>query len=411
MNAREEITTIIPDKQRDLSISNLQRPKSSSSKNSHVDRTLQLQRAIGNQAVQSLFESGVIQAKLNVGAPDDIYEQEGDRVAEQVMRMPEPALQTKPLTRHGLYIQRYTGNTASLQLTESDFLSMSAQTVETAGLSETIRIQRKEGETAKPAGSQPIKKLHPKLTKDVIPRIIELFSKSRASQTKTGKAVLAKMKELHKEDEIGLEDLPPGMGGLHRPGILSWGEYDIALDENSALFQIATKIVHETVHSLEIERHVLDDELAAFTFEAEYFSELKAKPPADVVFPKGSSLDDFLRLQAQNKAIDFLFPNYTEKLDVDWIKANIDNWGGLENREPLTKGAYLHVLLEDGGHRELIRKILNAPVKSPFDLRMMMQDAGNGDIDRGLYLLEKELGGDDHALFIIKQQLAPRKKR
>ncbi len=31
-----------------------------------------------------------IQAKLKIGAPNDKYEQEADRLAEQVMRMPEP---------------------------------------------------------------------------------------------------------------------------------------------------------------------------------------------------------------------------------------------------------------------------------------------------------------------------------
>jgi len=36
---------------------------------------------------------GVIQPKLTVGAPDDEYEQEADRVADQVMRMPDPAIQ------------------------------------------------------------------------------------------------------------------------------------------------------------------------------------------------------------------------------------------------------------------------------------------------------------------------------
>ncbi len=48
-----------------------------------------LQRSIGNQAVQRLFKSGHLQAKLNIGQPHDIYEQEADRVADQVMRMPE----------------------------------------------------------------------------------------------------------------------------------------------------------------------------------------------------------------------------------------------------------------------------------------------------------------------------------
>ncbi len=46
---------------------------------------LQLQRQIGNQAVTKL-----IQAKLKVGKPNDTYEQEADRVADTVMRMPDP---------------------------------------------------------------------------------------------------------------------------------------------------------------------------------------------------------------------------------------------------------------------------------------------------------------------------------
>ena len=39
--------------------------------------------------MQRLFHSGAIQAKLRVSQPNDLYEQEADRVAEQVMRMPD----------------------------------------------------------------------------------------------------------------------------------------------------------------------------------------------------------------------------------------------------------------------------------------------------------------------------------
>lgn len=44
-----------------------------------------------------------IQAKLKIGQPNDKYEQEADRVAEQVMRMPEPELQqsSQADTNHG----------------------------------------------------------------------------------------------------------------------------------------------------------------------------------------------------------------------------------------------------------------------------------------------------------------------
>jgi len=62
-----------------------------------------LQSVVGNQAVQRLMAegrlsvgSGVVQAKLTVGAPDDQYEQEADSVAQQVMTMPD-AVQRDPL--------------------------------------------------------------------------------------------------------------------------------------------------------------------------------------------------------------------------------------------------------------------------------------------------------------------------
>jgi len=54
---------------------------------------LRQQQVMGNQAVQRMLQTRIIQAKLAVSEPGDRYEQEADRVAEQVMRMPEPHLQ------------------------------------------------------------------------------------------------------------------------------------------------------------------------------------------------------------------------------------------------------------------------------------------------------------------------------
>jgi hypothetical protein len=68
---------------------------------------LALQQTHGNRYVQRVVAG--IQAKLKVGQPGDVYEREADRVADAVMRMPEPGvqrqvepegeetLQTKPL--------------------------------------------------------------------------------------------------------------------------------------------------------------------------------------------------------------------------------------------------------------------------------------------------------------------------
>ena len=72
--------------------------------NSSSDRLLHLKRTIGDQAVQRLVDSKnnnnagggfdfakiAIQPKLKVSQPKDEYEQEADKVAEHVMRMPVP---------------------------------------------------------------------------------------------------------------------------------------------------------------------------------------------------------------------------------------------------------------------------------------------------------------------------------
>jgi hypothetical protein len=68
------------------------------SNNTPVEQILHLQRSIGNRAVTRLIQSGAIQAKLTIGKPNDIYEQEADRVADQVMRMSEESLVSSHLT-------------------------------------------------------------------------------------------------------------------------------------------------------------------------------------------------------------------------------------------------------------------------------------------------------------------------
>ena len=54
----------------------------------HVHPLLHLQRAIGNQAVLRLLRSGRLQARRAISQPSDRYEEEADRMAAPVMRMP-----------------------------------------------------------------------------------------------------------------------------------------------------------------------------------------------------------------------------------------------------------------------------------------------------------------------------------
>lgn len=62
---------------------------------------LALQRGYGNRAV-----SGLVQTKLTVGAAGDQYEQEADRVAEQVMTMPAPGVSQQPAALRQPGVQR-----------------------------------------------------------------------------------------------------------------------------------------------------------------------------------------------------------------------------------------------------------------------------------------------------------------
>ena len=84
-----------PEIKKENQASRSQQTNFSQSLNTPVDRILFLQRTIGNQAVGRLIKSGVLKTKLRIGQPGDIYEQEAERVADQVMRMQEPKVSTE----------------------------------------------------------------------------------------------------------------------------------------------------------------------------------------------------------------------------------------------------------------------------------------------------------------------------
>jgi hypothetical protein len=91
MGERTKSAAKVLDAKTENSASQSKKLNFSHSINSPIDQILFLQRTVGNQAVEKLLKSGFIQAKLTIGQPGDIYEQEADRVADQVMRMPDPS--------------------------------------------------------------------------------------------------------------------------------------------------------------------------------------------------------------------------------------------------------------------------------------------------------------------------------
>ncbi len=64
--------------------------------NSNHNKTINfLQRSYGNLSTLRYFNYPV-QPKLKIGQPDDIHEQEADRIAEQVTSIPEEAVSFQP---------------------------------------------------------------------------------------------------------------------------------------------------------------------------------------------------------------------------------------------------------------------------------------------------------------------------
>ena len=107
-----------PEKAKQRNARRESRPDSVPSYYGGLHPILQLQRNIGNRRVTELIHAkrltpqGKIlglQRKLTVGAANDQYEQEADRVADQVMRMRDPALARSsidPTLTRALSLQR-----------------------------------------------------------------------------------------------------------------------------------------------------------------------------------------------------------------------------------------------------------------------------------------------------------------
>jgi hypothetical protein len=87
------------------SFSQAKKPKLSPPINSPIEQIYFLQRTVGNRQVERLLKSGAIQAKLKVNEPGDIYEQEADRISDQVLAAPTHA----PVGDRAPRIQRVAG--------------------------------------------------------------------------------------------------------------------------------------------------------------------------------------------------------------------------------------------------------------------------------------------------------------
>jgi uncharacterized protein DUF4157 len=104
-------------------ISQKKTPTPSPETPSRADDLMDLQRVIGNQAMQRLMGQAdgqsrpatFIQTKLTVGAADDAYEREADAVAHQVMSTPDTASAGESVQRAGEEDELMTKRLANIQ--------------------------------------------------------------------------------------------------------------------------------------------------------------------------------------------------------------------------------------------------------------------------------------------------------
>ncbi len=98
-----------------------------------------LQQSYGNAYVQRLLESRAVQVKLTINAPNDVYEQEADRVAETVTRAATPPLQRQVEEEEEEEVQaKFLGHTQGA--------AKSAVPAVGSGMEERINAARRGGE-------------------------------------------------------------------------------------------------------------------------------------------------------------------------------------------------------------------------------------------------------------------------
>ncbi|GAB4192868.1 MAG: hypothetical protein Fur006_37520 [Coleofasciculaceae cyanobacterium] len=151
-------------------------PNPSFSTRTPVHPLLQLQRQIGNQAVSRL-----IQAKLKVGKPNDVYEQEADRVADTVMRMPNPLVQRQTEEEDKAQAKPLEGAIAPFVQRQAE--ENKEETAQTKPLAIEIRpwVQRQPAEEKK---EEPVQMLQRQATEEKKEEPVQMLQRQATEEKK-----------------------------------------------------------------------------------------------------------------------------------------------------------------------------------------------------------------------------------
>lgn len=118
----------------------------------------EMQKRLGNQGTQAWLAEQQIQPKLTIGQPGDQYEQEADRTADKVMRMPDPGPPGDEEIKHQTKLQLSVLQRSNLStITESRSIQrLCANCEEEFGGQSEQKLQRKESNEQTPHLTQDV---------------------------------------------------------------------------------------------------------------------------------------------------------------------------------------------------------------------------------------------------------------
>ena len=154
---------------------------------------LKLQRQIGNRAVTQM-----LQAKLTVGKPNDVYEQEADRVADTVMRMPDPLIHRQPEEKEEIaQTKPLVGPISPLVQRQEEDKEETAQTKSLIGSGKTI-VQRQASEEKKDETAQMLQRQETEEKKD---EQVQTLQRQATEEKKDEQAQMLQRQASEEKDE------------------------------------------------------------------------------------------------------------------------------------------------------------------------------------------------------------------
>lgn len=115
-----------------------------------IQSMLRLQRQYGNRFAQRVIAQNGIQAKLKIGQPGDIYEQEAEKVAEQVTRMPEPQISGDSSQEPVVTSQNQEGSKEKQRVQVKSLTDQITPIAQRQAAEEETPVQAKETEDSNP---------------------------------------------------------------------------------------------------------------------------------------------------------------------------------------------------------------------------------------------------------------------